>query len=245
MKLVRGIAFLSLVALTASLAVADEPKKDDQKKEQPRGRAGLQPDRIRGQLGQFGQGPLLPADGLEKLKLTDEQRKKYDKIESEYKDKQKEASDKLRDMIQSGNAQGIIEAVQNMRDDQQKLRNDYLAKVEGILTDEQKKTFAEVKKEQPARGIRGAGGLQLPNLPNVPGRTPPAPPPVGDVLSKPAQDKLKLTDEQKKKLDEIQKETESKLNGILTDEQKKQLEELKKDTSRAPETPRRRGGNDR
>ena len=49
MKLFRGIALLALVALTASLAVADEPKKDDQKKAQPKGRGGqLQPDRILG-----------------------------------------------------------------------------------------------------------------------------------------------------------------------------------------------------
>ena len=234
MKLFRGIALLALVALTASLAVADEPKKDDQKKAQPKGRGGqLQPDRI---LGQFG-GPLLSADGLEKLKLTDEQKKQYDKIEAEYKDKQKDLLAKVRESVQGGNAQGITEALRNLRGDQQKLRTDYLAKVEGILTDEQKKTFADVKKEQPGRG-RGAGGLQLPNLS---GRTAPTPP-VGDVLSKAAQEKLKLTDEQKKKLDELQKETETKLNSILTDEQKKHLEELKKDASRAPETPRRRGG---
>jgi Spy/CpxP family protein refolding chaperone len=234
MKLFRGIALLALVALTASLAVADEPKKDDQKKAQPKGRGGqLQPDRI---LGQFG-GPLLSADGLEKLKLTDEQKKQYDKIEAEYKDKQKDLLAKVRESVQGGNAQGITEALRNLRGDQQKLRNDYLAKVEGTLTDEQKKTFADVKKEQPGRG-RGAGGLQLPNLP---GRNAPTPP-VGDVLSKAAQEKLKLTDEQKKKLDELQKETETKLNSILTDEQKKHLEELKKDASRAPETPRRRGG---
>jgi len=234
MKLFRGIALLALVALTASLAVADEPKKDDQKKAQPKGRGGqLQPDRI---LGQFG-GPLLSADGLEKLKLTDEQKKQYDKIEAEYKDKQKDLLAKVRESVQGGNAQGITEALRNLRGDQQKLRNDYLAKVEGTLTDEQKKTFADVKKEQPGRG-RGAGGLQLPNLS---GRTAPTPP-VGDVLSKAAQEKLKLTDEQKKKLDELQKETETKLNSILTDEQKKHLEELKKDASRAPETPRRRGG---
>jgi len=234
MKLFRGIALLALVALTASLAVADERKKDDQKKAQPKGRGGqLQPDRI---LGQFG-GPLLSADGLEKLKLTDEQKKQYDKIEAEYKDKQKDLLAKVRESVQGGNAQGITEALRNLRGDQQKLRNDYLAKVEGTLTDEQKKTFADVKKEQPGRG-RGAGGLQLPNLS---GRTAPTPP-VGDVLSKAAQEKLKLTDEQKKKLDELQKETETKLNSILTDEQKKHLEELKKDASRAPETPRRRGG---
>jgi Spy/CpxP family protein refolding chaperone len=235
MKLFRGIALLALVALTASLAAADEPKKDDQKKEQPRGRAPaqLQPDRF------LGQGPLLSADGLEKLKLTDEQKKQYDKIEAEYKDKQKDLYAKVREAAQGGNARGAAEALRNMRGDQQKLRTDHLAKVEGILTDEQKKTFADAKKEQPGRGGRGAGGLQLPNLP---GRNAPTPAPVGDVLSKAAQEKLKLTDEQKKKLDELQKETESKLNGILTDEQKKQLEELKKDTSRAPEAPRRRGG---
>ena len=41
---------------------------------------------------------------------------------------------------------------------------------------------------------------------------------------------VRVTDEQKKQLDELQKDVEKKLNGILTDEQKKQLEELKKET---------------
>jgi Spy/CpxP family protein refolding chaperone len=248
MKLFRTLALAALVALTASLATAADDPKDQPKKDQPKGRtqgkAGqLQPDRIFGQFGQ--QGPLLTPEAVDKLKLTDDQKKQYDKIASEYKDKQKEASDKIRDLIQGGNAQGIVEAFQNMREDSQKLRNDYLTKVGALLTDEQKKTFDEVKKEQPGRpgGGRGpgnGGGLTLP------GRNTTTPPPVGDVLSKPALEKLKLNDEQKKKVEELQKELETKLNDLLTDEQKKQLEELKKDASRTPETPRRPGrGNDR
>ena len=38
---------------------------------------------------------------------------------------------------------------------------------------------------------------------------------------------MNLTEEQKKKLDELQKEVDSKLARLLTDEQRKQLEEMR------------------
>src|SRR5438132_11054143 len=98
------------------------------------------------------------------------------------------------------------------------MRTDCLGKVEGLLMDDQKKTFEEVKK-QPARTGLPGGDFRIPG---VTGRNPP---PVGDVLSKPAQEKLKLTDDQKKKLEELQKDVDAKLKSILSDEQKKQLEE--------------------
>jgi Spy/CpxP family protein refolding chaperone len=228
MKLIRGLVLVLTAALLTTAAIpADEPKKDEGKgraREQPR--VQIQP----GQFGQFGQQALLSKDAVDKLKFTDEQKKKYDKIDAEYKDKQKEANDKFMEMLQGGDIEKIREAVQNRRTDSQKLRTDYLAKVEGVLTDEQKKTFEEVKKEQPR--TNPGGGFNI-------GRNPRTPP-TGDVLSKPAQEKLKLTDEQKKKIEELQKNVEAQLNSILTDEQKKQLEELKKEASQTPETPPRR-----
>jgi Spy/CpxP family protein refolding chaperone len=41
------------------------------------------------------------------------------------------------------------------------------------------------------------------------------------------QERLNLTAEQKRKLDDLQKEVDSKLARLLTDEQKKQLEEMR------------------
>jgi hypothetical protein len=52
-------------------------------------------------------------------------------------------------------------------------------------------------------------------------------PPPGEVLPLPLQDALGLTAEQKKQLDEIQKDVNAKLGKILNDEQNKQFRRLK------------------
>src|SRR5204863_1177306 len=52
------------------------------------------------------------------------------------------------------------------------------------------------------------------------------PPQPGQVLPAFVQEQLNLTAEQKKQVEAIQKEVESKLGKILTDEQKKQLKEM-------------------
>jgi hypothetical protein len=60
------------------------------------------------------------------------------------------------------------------------------------------------------------------------------PPQPGQILPNFLQDQLKLTPEQKKQLDELQKETDEKLAKLLTEEQRKQLKEMK---DRAPGGP--------
>lgn len=55
----------------------------------------------------------------------------------------------------------------------------------------------------------------------------PAPPRPGDVLSSGTQDALRLTAEQKKKLAELQKEVDAKLEKMLTDAQKAQLKRMR------------------
>ncbi len=244
MKLFRGLALgLTAALLTSAVVPADEPQKDDTKNRaqarqvQP-GRGQNQPGRGQTQPGRgFGQQPLLTKDAIDKLKFTDDQQKQFDKIDTEYKDKQKEVTDKFREAIQSGDAEKIREATQTRTTDSQKLRTDYLVKVEGLLTDDQKKTFAEVKNEQPGRGNFQPGGGR-----GTIGRGANTQP-TGDVLTKSAQDKLKLSDEQKKKIEELQKNVNDQLNSILTDEQKKQLEDLKKEATQAPGTGRRGPGN--
>ncbi|MDY3551523.1 CotH kinase family protein [Gemmata sp. JC717] len=74
----------------------------------------------------------------------------------------------------------------------------------------------------PGMGGPGMGG------PGGGGFRPPAP---GEVLPAPLQEALQLTAEQKKRLAEIQKETEAKLEKLLTAEQFKQFKEMKE---RAP-----------
>jgi len=49
----------------------------------------------------------------------------------------------------------------------------------------------------------------------------------GEVLPGPLQEMLGLTAEQKKRLAELQKETDARLDKILTDEQNKQLKEMR------------------
>jgi Spy/CpxP family protein refolding chaperone len=174
----------------------------------------------KGQLQQgFGRGgaSLLSADALDKLKLTADQKTKYDAINSEYTDKQKGNTEKIREAFQSKDAEKIKSATETLRADGQKLRTDCLAKVEQFLTGDQKKIFEEVKAQQPGRGGFGGGAG---------GGTP------GTVLSSGMQDRLKLTDEQKKQIESLQKEIDGKINSILNEEQRKQLDEIKKGGAR-------------
>ncbi len=53
------------------------------------------------------------------------------------------------------------------------------------------------------------------------------PPTPGQVLPPFLIEQLKLTDDQKKQLDAIQKDVDAKLDKLLTDDQKKQLKEMK------------------
>jgi poly(3-hydroxybutyrate) depolymerase len=58
--------------------------------------------------------------------------------------------------------------------------------------------------------------------------------PPGTVLSSRVQDDLKLTDEQKKKIEEIQKEIDARIEKVLTEDQNKQLKNLKDTAGRGP-----------
>jgi outer membrane protein assembly factor BamB len=53
------------------------------------------------------------------------------------------------------------------------------------------------------------------------------PPQPGPIVPPAVQDTLKLTAEQKKQLDELQKEVDAEVEKLLTDEQKKQLKEMR------------------
>jgi spore coat protein CotH len=62
-------------------------------------------------------------------------------------------------------------------------------------------------------GFGGGFVLQMPRL--------------GDILPAPVQDQLQLSEEQRKKLAELQKETDAKLEKLLTAEQLRQFKEMK------------------
>lgn len=80
-------------------------------------------------------------------------------------------------------------------------------------------------------GSRGAGGG---GIGSAGGGTPP-----GTVMPSRVQDTLKLTDEQKKKFEELQKQVDAETQKILTEAQNKQLKDLKE--GRGSDNPRNLG----
>jgi hypothetical protein len=96
----------------------------------------------------------------------------------------------------------------------------------------------------PPRGDRqppgpgGPGGPDGPPGPGGPGGRF-GPPKPGTILPPFAVDALKLTDDQKKQLDDLQKDVDAKLDKILTADQKQQLKDL-----RPPRGPGGPGGPD-
>ena len=101
--------------------------------------------------------------------------------------------------------------------------------MDGILTKEELTTFftkevaaLDAQGGGPGRGGPGGG-------PGGPGGGfgPGGPPKPGQILPPFVQENLKLTDEQKKQLEDLQKDVDAKLAKILTDDQKKQLQEMR------------------
>ena len=81
-----------------------------------------------------------------------------------------------------------------------------------------------------------------PDGPGGPGGPPPGgpcgrfgPPRPGTIFPMFLRDALKLTDDQKKQLDDLQKDVDAKLDKILTDDQRKQLKEMR--PPRGPGSP--------
>jgi Spy/CpxP family protein refolding chaperone len=80
------------------------------------------------------------------------------------------------------------------------------------------------------RGQRGGG----PDGPGGPGGGPGGPPQPGQIMPGFMQERLNLTDAQKRKMEELQKEVDAKIAKILTPEQLKQFKDM-------PQGPRGRG----
>jgi Spy/CpxP family protein refolding chaperone len=200
MKVLR-LALVGVIALcAASPAFAQRVEAQPSIKLQP----GIRP---------LGDAPLLMPEAVEKLKLTAEQKEKYTKIEADYKDAAKSVQEAFRKNLAGGGVNK--EAFEKLQADTKKTREDSLAKVEPLLTAEQKTVFAEVKLQQQP----------------LPGGIRPVPPiaiGIGQIVPAITQQRLQLTDEQKKQIEAIQKEAEAKVMKVLTDEQKKQLESMKK-----------------
>ena len=104
---------------------------------------------------------------------------------------------------------GFVRDLMGMKEDQRKkldeIDKELIAKIEKALTAEQKQVLAEPIDFDFSKF--------------------PAP---GEFLSAFKRDKLKLTDTQAKELQALQKDLDSKLEGILTDDQKHKIEDFKK-----------------
>jgi hypothetical protein len=162
-------------------------------------------------------GELVSAKALEKLNLTKEQKEKFDKINQEFQEKQKELQARMQEAIKNRDHNKLVEAAQA----KQKLRPDYLTPLEGVLNDAQKKDLEEISREGSHGRLNIGGG------PFRPGGTVP-----GQLLPPQLQERLKLTDEQKKKLVDLQKDAENKVQDLLTEEQRKLLKDMKQPARR-------------
>ncbi|HKI38418.1 MAG TPA: hypothetical protein VKA46_41600 [Gemmataceae bacterium] len=169
---------------------------------------------------QAGVGMFAKEDVRKALKLSDDQKEKLDEINKEY---QKD----LRDLSGGrGGFGGFDPETRKKRDDLQKETMTALRKV---LNDDQKTTLKDLTGEPfelrfTFGGPGGPGGFG-------------GPPQPGKVLSPFVQDQLKLTSEQKKQMEDLQKEVDEKLAKILTDEQKKQLKDMQQGFGRGPGGP--------
>ena len=81
---------------------------------------------------------------------------------TDFQEKQKASREKIAEAFKGQDKDKIREAVQGLRTDGEKLRTDYLAKVEPILTADQKKTFDEVKPSSRGGRLRRPGGAGAP-----------------------------------------------------------------------------------
>jgi Spy/CpxP family protein refolding chaperone len=129
----------------------------------------------------------------------------------------------------------------------EELQKEVDAKLAKILTEEQNKTLKDMR-DRFGRPGSGPGGFPPGGFPGGPGGFPGGFPPggfgpsqPGQLLPPPLQERLKLSDEQKKEVEELQKdldakvkEAEAKLAKILTEEQNKRLKEMRGQGGRPP-----------
>jgi len=151
------------------------------------------------------------------LKLTDPQK---DAVKTANSDLQQD----IRDLMQD--ARGDQEKFAAAQKKIQTLRADAFDKIVGGLSDDQKKTWKDLTGEKfDVALLQGPGGFG-PGGPGGFGAFGGGRGQPGQVLSTFTQDQLKLTDDQKKQLADIQKDVDSKLEKLLTDDQKKQLKDM-------------------
>lgn len=166
---------------------------------------------------QAGIGMFTKADVQKTLKLTDDQKSSIEGInENLQKD--------LREL------RGFDPQNQRKR---QGLQKEAMEKVEGLLNDDQKTALKDLTGAPfEMRVAAFGGGFGTGGGFGGGGSVP------GQVMTSAQQDMLRLTPEQKKQIEEVQKEVDGKLDKILTDEQKKQIKDMKERRPGARTVPR-------
>jgi Spy/CpxP family protein refolding chaperone len=152
-------------------ALNDEQKKtfEEIKKDAPKPgaapvkRPAKPADAVKKPGGVAEAGPLVPAEALTKLKLTAQQQTQVNEIIKEFDDKNKDAAAKAKEQTaklleeaqtakqnnDKAAARQALEKIQEVQLGLAKLREEYEGKLVQTLTDEQKKTFEELKKDFP------------------------------------------------------------------------------------------------
>lgn len=173
---------------------------------------------------QAGLAMFAKEDVQKTLKLNDDQKEKIDTIR---KDLQKD----LAELSPRGGRPDPDAATKR-----QGLQKEATANVMKVLTAAQKDAVKDLTGEpfelrNLFGGGAGAGGGGRPGGGFGGFGTPSTP---GQILSANLQETLKLTAEQKKQLEEMQKELDAKLEKLLNEEQQKQFKEIKERSGRRP-----------
>ena len=116
----------------------------------------------------------------------------------------------------TGTEQNRLKLTDDQKKDMVALQKAVDGRFDNVLTEAQRKQLKSV--------FAPVGPLQInPGLGNADGPQP------GKILSAGQQDALKLSPEQRKRMAEIQKEIDAKLETLLTEDQKKQLQAMRQD----------------
>jgi Spy/CpxP family protein refolding chaperone len=173
---------------------------------------------------QAGVGMYSKEDVQKALKLDDAQKDKIKEIAAEYQKDLRELNGGGRGGRGGfGGFGGFDPETVRKRESLQK---EATGSIQKVLSAEQK-TLAKDLTGEPFElrfqgfgiGIGGGGGFGGFSTP-------------GQILSTGAQDRLKLNDEQKKQLEELQKEIDVRLGKILNEEQRKQLKDMQQPPGR-------------
>ena len=180
----------------------------------------------------------------EKLKLTDEQKEKITAISRDLDNDRRElfggggGGGRRPGAGGGGGGGGAFRLDPELLKKMENLQKEAVASAVKALNDDQKSTYKELTGEpfeMPGGagalgfgGFGGGGGFGQPGgggafggFGGFGGGQP------GTVLSSGVQEQLKLTEEQKKELERIQKEVDAQLDKVLTEEQRKQLKEMR------------------